>query len=145
MSIRIDAVDAGYLPGQCALGATQHPSCREPLKTAWHLLDENERERLTHSSSQSLRDRHLISEPSPGRGVKALIIPPSYPATGYQSAATCWYASLATDSVRSVSSSMAALTTRITVPPCRIAKISPDTVTFPSAVVKTAVTRMAAS
>jgi hypothetical protein len=101
MSIPIDTADAGYPPEAralldslddstfislgvlfgtdlCALGATKHPSCWEPLKTAWHLLDENERDRLTHSSSQSLRDRHLITEPSPGRGVEALIVPPRY-------------------------------------------------------------------
>lgn len=101
MSIRIDAADAGYPPEAralldslddstfislgvlfgtdlCALGATQHPTCWEPLKSAWQQLDGNERDRLTHSSAQALRDRHLIIEPSPGRGVEALIMPPRY-------------------------------------------------------------------
>ena len=101
MSIRIDTAAAGYPPEACglldslddstfislgvlfgtdlcALGATKHPSCWEPLKNAWNHLDENERDRLTHSSAQALRDRSLITEPSPCRGVEALIVPPRY-------------------------------------------------------------------
>jgi hypothetical protein len=94
MSIRIDTVDAGYtaearalldslddttfislgvLFGSdlCALGGTAHPACWEDLKSTWQNLGDSERERLTHTSTMSLRDRNLVVGPPVGRGVAA--------------------------------------------------------------------------
>jgi hypothetical protein len=45
----------------CVLGGTRHPSCWEPLKTAWHQLDERERERVSQSRLQSMLARGLIA------------------------------------------------------------------------------------
>jgi hypothetical protein len=99
MSIRIDTADSGYTAEAralldslddttfvslavlfgadlCALGGTKHPACWEALKSAWQQLDEEERERLTHTSAMSLCARNLAAAGPPvGRGVAALIVP----------------------------------------------------------------------
>jgi hypothetical protein len=55
----------------CVLGGTRHPSCWEPLKNAWHQLDEHERERVSQSRLQSMLDRGLIAAPPSGPGSHA--------------------------------------------------------------------------
>ena len=45
----------------CVLGGTKHPSCWEPLKNAWHELDQRERERISVSRAQAMLDRGLIA------------------------------------------------------------------------------------
>lgn len=45
----------------CVLGGTKHPSCWEPLKNAWHQLDEPERERISASRVQTMLNRGLIA------------------------------------------------------------------------------------
>ncbi len=99
MGIRIDTAGAGYtaparrLPGilddssyyslgvvsgadLCVLGGTKHPSCWEPLKNAWHELDERERERISASRAQAMLDRGLIAAlPSrPGNSVRYVLV-----------------------------------------------------------------------
>jgi hypothetical protein len=55
----------------CVLGGTKHPSCWEPLKDAWHQLDEYERERVSASRVQSMLDRGLIAALPSGSGNSA--------------------------------------------------------------------------
>lgn len=66
----------------CVLGGTSHPTCWEPLKSAWHQLDPRTREQLTTTSTQAMRDRDLLIEQPPGRGVAALINPGCYKMSG---------------------------------------------------------------
>jgi hypothetical protein len=62
----------------CALGGASHPTCWEPLKSAWQQLDLCRREQLTETSTQAMRDRDLLIEQPAGRGVAALINPGCY-------------------------------------------------------------------
>jgi hypothetical protein len=69
----------------CVLGATSHPTCWQPLKTAWHQLNQREQEHRTVISTQALSDRDLLI-PRPS----ARASPPSSPRP-----ATSWPASSA--------------------------------------------------
>lgn len=73
-------VSLGVLFGTdlCALGGTRHPACWEALKSAWQQLDQKKREQLTQTSTLAMRDRDLLTEPSVGAGVAALINPAPY-------------------------------------------------------------------
>jgi hypothetical protein len=73
-------VSLGVLFGAdlCVLGGTRHPTCWEPLKSAWHQLDLNRREQLAEASTRAMRDRDLLMEQPPGRGVAALFNPGCY-------------------------------------------------------------------
>jgi hypothetical protein len=57
----------------CVLGAASHPTTWEPLKNAWHQLDEDERERVSHSRVQSMLNRGLIVALPSGTGSHAVL------------------------------------------------------------------------
>jgi hypothetical protein len=73
-------VSLGVLFGTdlCVLGGTTHPTCWQPLKSAWQLLDQRQREQLAEASTEPMRDRDLIIEQSGPRGVMALVSPVRY-------------------------------------------------------------------
>ena len=62
----------------CVLGATSHPTCWQPLKTAWHQLNQREQEHQAAISTRALSDRDLLIPPPVGQGVAALIAPARY-------------------------------------------------------------------
>lgn len=70
-------VSLGALSGAelCVAGATEHPVCWEPLKTAWEQLDDHERSRISSISTLALLSRSLIENQPHGRGVMALLSP----------------------------------------------------------------------
>ena len=49
-------VSLGVLFGAdlCVLGGTRHPTCWEPLKSAWQQLDQCRREQLTEASTRAM-------------------------------------------------------------------------------------------
>lgn len=75
-----EVISLGVLSGAdlCVLGATGHPVCWEPLRSAWGRLDEKEREQLSESSALGMLRRDLVREQPAGRGAEALFVPGSY-------------------------------------------------------------------
>jgi hypothetical protein len=75
-----EVISLGVLSGAelCALGATSHPVCWEPLRGAWGRLDDKERGRLTETSALGLLHRELVAGRPAGRGAAAPIGPAAY-------------------------------------------------------------------
>ena len=73
-------VSLGVLFGTdlCVLGGTGHPTCWQPLKSAWQHLGQHDRDQIAERSTEAMRDRDLITEQPASRGVMALVSPVRY-------------------------------------------------------------------